>query len=123
MSTNKFGIKGIESQINQLNADISLMRGNISQTQKEMSLKVKRKSALEKQLKELKGSGTIKVTEHALLRYLERIKGINMDDIRKEILNDTIVSLHSKLGASGEYPCDNFRAVMKNNTIITIEEV
>lgn len=119
----KFGIKGLQSQIKQLKADITLMKGQVSQTQREMALKSRRVTQLEQELNKLQGSGEIKVTEHALLRYLERIKGIDMDAIRDEIVNDTIKGLHSKLGPSGKYPCDNFRAVMKNNTIITIEEV
>jgi hypothetical protein len=27
----------------------------------------------------------IKVTDHALIRYIERVKGINLDDVRAEI--------------------------------------
>ncbi len=62
------------------------------------------------------------VSEHALLRYLERIEGMDLDRVRKIILDMQIVDCHKKLGNNGEYPSldSSFKVKIKNNVITTV---
>ena len=58
------------------------------------------------------------ISDHALIRYLERSVGVNTDEIRQSIL-DTIGSV-SKLG-NGKFPIgDGIRAVVKDRVVVTI---
>lgn len=71
----------------------------------------------------------ITVTDHAVLRYIERSKKfvtsegdpINIDQIRSSLLTDEVKKYHSVLG-NGIYPLENEKVsvVIKDNTIVTV---
>jgi hypothetical protein len=63
------------------------------------------------------------VSEHALLRYMERVMCIDLDQIRKDILSEPILEYINKFG-SGTFP-DNkgrFRVKVKKRTVVTVED-
>ena len=60
------------------------------------------------------------VSEHAVLRYLERKSNIDIDAIKAEILTDETANKIKELG-SGKFPIgDGLRAVVKRNVIVSI---
>ncbi|TGZ35335.1 hypothetical protein EQ875_01616 [Photobacterium damselae subsp. damselae] len=63
------------------------------------------------------------VTEHAILRYLERVKGISVSDIEQEILNNDAIKLIEEYGiGSAKIPHSNgCRLIVEDKTVITIE--
>jgi len=62
------------------------------------------------------------VTEHAILRYLVRVKGLSLSDLKDEILNEKILSAYVELASDGKYPSGNgYRVVIKDNAIVTVE--
>jgi len=61
----------------------------------------------------------IVVTEHATLRFIERVKGINIETINKEIL-DKIGNIENT--GSVTIKADNYRIVIKNNSVVSILE-
>lgn len=64
-------------------------------------------------------SSDVVLTEHALLRYLERIQGVDLAEIKNNILDDTTKDQIKVLG-SGRFPKDGYTLIVKNNTIISI---
>lgn len=61
------------------------------------------------------------ISEHALLRYIERVKGIDLEVLKGEILTDQLLASIKNMG-NGKFPTGNeCKAVVKNNTVITIE--
>jgi hypothetical protein len=62
----------------------------------------------------------LKVTEHAIIRYLERVKGLDIEEIEKEILTDSLKDMVTNLGNTGTFPGNGFRILMKDGTITTI---
>lgn len=61
------------------------------------------------------------VTEHALLRYCERVLNIDMEAIKATILSETTLKQSQTLG-NGKYPVvDGHRAVIKDSCVVTIE--
>lgn len=59
---------------------------------------------------------------HAVLRYLERKLGINLDEIRAEILNEQILAQIEQFG-SGKFPLDGgLKAVVKQNVVVSVIE-
>jgi chromosome segregation ATPase len=120
---NRTKLKGLQTQIAKLESEISLSKGDISTKQKELSIKTKSLSELKSELQRLQGNNGLIVSEHAILRYLERCKGLNISEVVDEIKNETIMDLYDKLGGSGTYPCEAFKAILKNNIIVTIEEL
>jgi hypothetical protein len=62
----------------------------------------------------------ITVTEHAVLRYLELTYKLDLDSVRKFILN-TKLQYQIKTAGDGKYPISSkLKAVVKGNTIVTI---
>lgn len=60
------------------------------------------------------------VLDHAIVRYYERVVGLNIREVEKEILTDQLREQHRKLG-DGVYPIGNkFRVVIKHNEIVTV---
>lgn len=74
---------------------------------------------LDKQIEELTEKDLV-VSEHAILRYLERKYSLDLEVIRQEIATDTVKDQHKLLGA-GKYPIgDGMKAVIKDNTIVSV---
>lgn len=58
---------------------------------------------------------SLRVSEHALLRYLERRFDLALDALRDGILSKVI-------DLDGKYPLgDGLRAVVRNKTVVTVE--
>lgn len=60
------------------------------------------------------------MSEHALVRYFERVKGFNIKDIEDELLNENLIKMVETLG-NGTFPNDNYSLVIKDNVIVTIK--
>jgi len=89
--------------------------------QRELSAKDKTIKHLQEEISKIDGSSGIKVSEHAIIRYLERVEGLNVEEVENKILTEDLVSLTEKLGSTGTYPIGEVQAVLKNNTIVTIK--
>lgn len=59
------------------------------------------------------------ITDHALVRYLERKHGIDMEALRKAILSDIGATL--ELGVSS-VTIEGIRYVVKNKAVVTVLE-
>lgn len=71
-------------------------------------------------MKKKKQHHGVEITDHAIVRYLERHKGIDMNAIRSEILTETTTAYIQQLG-DGKYPIgDGRRLVVKNKTVVTV---
>lgn len=63
----------------------------------------------------------IVVSEHAILRYLERVDGVDIDQIRESILTEELKK-YSDQFTSGKFPFNKHnRAIIKDNVVVTIE--
>ncbi|MBC2849929.1 hypothetical protein H5J22_00450 [Cetobacterium sp. 8H] len=59
----------------------------------------------------------IKVTEHAILRYLERVKGIDMESIKREMVPD---ELKEKALKNGDYEINKLKYIVQGKQVITV---
>lgn len=68
-----------------------------------------------------KSSSQLPVTDHAIFRYLERVKKYDLTHVRNSIATDTLNNYYQTYG-DGTFPIgvDNIRAVIKNGVVITI---
>lgn len=74
---------------------------------------------LESRIKELKKFEGPTVSEHAIIRYMERVMGIDVEELRGNILTDKLKSQIEQLG-DGKYPINGGKVVVKGNTIVSI---
>ena len=62
----------------------------------------------------------VSVSDHAIVRYLERVKGMDIKAIRKEILPKHMSKAVSQLG-NGFYPVgDTHRVRVKGGVVVTV---
>ncbi|MEL4307389.1 hypothetical protein [Joostella sp. CR20] len=113
-------IKGLKSQLKTLEADAEILKLELSNKQKEYVSKLEAVKNLKEKISNLDSSNTLKVSEHAIIRYFERVKGYDISEIENEILSNEVVSLVQKLGGTGGYPSGGFKVLMKNYTVTTI---
>jgi len=65
-----------------------------------------------------KNQPKIKITDHALIRYIERILDVSLDPIRKDILNSGVVDVYDNFG-DGKFPVKDCVMVIKEGRITT----
>lgn len=61
----------------------------------------------------------LEVTDHAVVRYIQRVKKVDVNSIKREILKGIVVP-HKTLG-NGDYPIENKRAIVRNGKVVTIK--
>lgn len=61
------------------------------------------------------------VSDHAIIRYMERVMGLNFYDIKKEIVSDKLSSILQDCG-DGKYPIEGTkcRTVILNGVAVTV---
>lgn len=72
--------------------------------------------------KKKKSLAEITVTDHAVLRYIERVHGVDVEGIRSNLVNRKMVEKISRLKGEGEWVLQNgYRFVFRNFTLVTIK--
>lgn len=61
------------------------------------------------------------ITDHAVIRYLERVRGVDIEAVRREI-RAKIALIQDYPGATGIL-VDGFRYVVANGAILTIHDI
>ena len=113
-------IKGLKSQLKIMQGDAESLKIDLANKQKEYIAKKNMIQAMKEEISKFEENREIVVSEHAIGRYLERVKGINIAEIEKEILTEEVLKMVEKLGGSGGYPNKDFKVLMKNFTVTTI---
>lgn len=121
MSFNEQQRKGMQSQLNSLNADMAALNLLISEKQKELAVKAQSARTIKKAIDNIAKNAETEISEHAYLRYFERVLGFDLVDIKQKILNDRVKNMITTLGDTGKYPMDEYLLVLKDNTVITIK--
>ena len=112
--------KQLQSQLNTMVADAEALRIEIASKQRTLSQQMKDIERMKSEINKLNKTDELKVTEHAIVRYFERVKGFDIEQIESEILSEKVRGFVEKLGGNGTYPNDGHQVVMKNKVVITI---
>ena len=108
------------------------IRKTLKELETRMVEREKALSQIQQELNELADSNPV-VSEHALLRYVERVLGINLKEAEKDIMSKENLEIINQL-SSGKIPFMQLRVqftarvvvkkdlvlVVKNKTVITI---
>ncbi len=62
----------------------------------------------------------IQVSDHALVRYIEKMMGFDVEAIRKKIATPALMNQIRHLGYNGTFLTGECRVVMVDGTIVTI---
>lgn len=109
------------NEISKLKNDIYLLRRDVQEKDYEIN---KLKFVLKKKIAE--ANNTALITDHAIVRYMERVKRIQREKIQNEIATDYLIHAYNFVRKDGLYasapPNDpnRFYAVIKNGSIVSI---
>lgn len=98
-------------QINDEQVAINIRRGMLADRRKEVEAQL-RTERLENVFER------VKISDHALVRYLERVHGIDMDVLRRRLLTDQRARMI--LRGAKKIKADGFDMIVENNTVVTI---
>lgn len=59
------------------------------------------------------------VSEHAQLRYLERVRGVNLQEVSAQVLPQEIIAVVKQLG-DGTYPAGTHKVKVRGGVVVTI---
>jgi hypothetical protein len=116
---NSAQLKGLQIRIKSLDGQAAELTDQINNLTRERDAKVRVSNGLKRQVDAIINDKGVQVTEHAILRYLERVKGVDLAQIEREILPDKTRDHIEELGA-GNFPCGDHTLVVKDKMIITV---
>ncbi len=115
-------LKGLESQLQSLSGKVKAKKEEFIQAQKEYTQMANSEKQLKEKVEALRKPTELRVTEHAVLRYLERVNKIDLKEIEKAILTPELVKMTEVLGKNGKYPVSDFSVVIRDGAIVTVEK-
>lgn len=113
-------LKKLQSLLIKQKSEIDLIKRERQLINERLSVAERNLWNTEEELKKLKTGNKIIVSEHAVLRYLERTMELDLKAVENKILSEEVVSQYKTLG-NGKYPVSNgCKAVIKDNVVLTI---
>jgi len=112
-------LKHLQVRKSQLEGELSQLGKTARDLQKQINDKTEALKIITREIQEISNSKPI-VSEHALLRYCERILNIDLKKIETELLSEKNLKLIEQF-RSGKFPCEGYRIVVKNKVILTVE--
>lgn len=111
-------IKILKNQLSRIREDIDILKRNLIKLL-EKSREIERDIAIQE------SGEVLKVTDHALLRYIERVQNFDVESVRRSIITPELQEMAKLLGGNGDYVLleMKLKLVMKNYTIITIVDL
>jgi predicted RNase H-like nuclease (RuvC/YqgF family) len=102
-------VKALKDEKQALDDKINKEQATINKLQKDIE-RIKSAAA---------NNGKLVISEHAILRYFERVMGVNLDEIKKKIAPDSVMTAIRTVG-NGTFPTDTHRIRVKDGVVITI---
>lgn len=119
-TTNSQELKRLQSLHNQLQLEYKAFQESQSRLKMEIETKRRQVQEVEEKIQTLKGAHeTIIISEHAIIRYLERVYGLDLEKIRQEILPPPIAAQAKTIG-NGRYSITGHTVIIKDNVAITV---
>lgn len=119
-TTNSQELKRFQSLHQQLQLELKALQESGTRLKMEIATKEKQIKEVEEKIHKLKGSNeNIIVSEHAILRYLERVYRLDLEKIKQEILPERIAA-QAKIIGNGRYGVIDHTLLIKDNVVVTV---
>lgn len=113
-------VKHLESRLAKAQADLAAAKEDQAQANRRVCDAGKLIRDLTSRLAALQSSAEPVVSEHALLRYIERVVGVDLDAAKAEILS-TVARKAIQDFPTCTIQADGFKLVVRNRTVVTVE--
>lgn len=119
-STSSQELKRFQSLHHQLQLELKALQESGTRLKMEIATKEKQIKEVEEKIHKLKGAdASIIVSEHAILRYLERVYRLDLEKIKQEILPERIAA-QAKVIGNGRYGVIDHTLLIKDNVVVTV---
>ena len=117
-------LKYLQSRLTEAESEIASLKERRAAIDRDLTAKGSQAADLRKRIAELQdGAKDIVISEHAMLRYIERVIGLDLKQLQAIIIPDDLREKIRTLG-SGEYSHENpngkYKLRVKNNTVVTV---
>lgn len=117
---NTHDLKGLQVRLTKAEAESKSLLEEVKLLQKRASESENLANALRKQINDITDSTKeIIISEHAYIRYFERVSKYDLDKLREIILPEKTIALIDQMG-NGTYGVNGFKVKVKDRTVITI---
>ena len=113
-------LKQLNKQLVTIENEYEILKQKVFNDQKILSEKKKLINSIKIQINSLGKDKVVEISDHAILRYLERIKGIDIEAIKEEMDIPKIQTMVNILGSTGKYPLCGYHAVVKDYIVTTV---
>lgn len=111
-------LKQLQTRKAKVDAEIKRLSGEKAECEKQLTAARGKLAAIQQQIDAC--TADVVVSEHAMLRYMERVMGVDLNKIKVHILAEGREELIRSAG-SGAFPImDDIKAVVKGRTVVTI---
>jgi hypothetical protein len=114
-------IKGLKSQLAKAQGKAKALKVAASQANREYSEAANKAKQLQIKIDAYSQVKEISITEHAMLRYFERVLEYDIEEVEGKIITNELKRMVDTLGGDGTYPVGDFSVVMRNYRIVTIK--
>lgn len=111
-------LKGLKTRKSKMEIEIYNLRYEKSKIESELSEKYKKIQEIDTEILKLSDRSII-ITEHAILRYIERVLKINIEELKDAILDKESENL-IKFMKPKKLKRDGYSLIVSGNTITTI---
>jgi len=116
---NSHELKGLQTRLEKLKVMFEHSKKDVDVAQRALNDTRNKIIKIDNQIKKLKQKEII-ISEHAILRFIERAMGFDIELINKKIMENGLEE-QIKIAGAGHYPiCEGLKAIVKNNTIVSI---
>jgi len=119
MDPQKF--KGLQVRKTQLESELRDLRDQLKELDKKILYVNSSLSRISKEMNDLNEQQPT-ISEHALLRYVERIEGVDLEKIKREILSEANIKIISQLRSCKLPIGKKYTLVVRNKVVVTVED-
>ncbi len=106
-------VKKLKQQKHNVESELEMLKSEV--TSKKLQL-----NQLKQQITKLEKNTKVSVSDHAIVRYLERVTGLDMEKIKSHILNDGVLNKLKEVGGNASIPHEQgFNVKFKDYTATT----
>ncbi len=109
---------------NAVNDEFDSLKQEQALTNDKIVKSIQTMKSIENQIRQIQESNKdVVMSEHAILRYIERVIGFELSEITDTVLSESFVKGVKAMG-DGKYPISDTsgaKAVVKNGVIVTVE--
>jgi len=118
---NSAEIKSLETRRNKLQTQRKMLNIEIQDKQKESNEMKMRINGFQKKIEQLKSqkNDDLIISEHAMLRYIERVMGIDLQDLQDKILPKDKIQAVEAMG-NCTYSLGEHKITVKDGVVVTV---